>query len=61
MHLDWIIFSPTQLNDYPAAGKVRIQVQGRDFSSGPYQISRAALAFVLLDAVESAENDRMIF
>jgi putative NADH-flavin reductase len=51
-HLDWTVVRATQLTDGPATGRVR-RVHG-DFDAGPYTISRADLASVLLDAAESA-------
>ena len=51
-HLDWTIVRATQLTDGLATGHVR-RVHG-DFDAGPYTISRADLASVLLDTAESA-------
>ncbi len=50
-HLDWTIVRATQLTNGPATGHIR-RAQG-DFASGPYNISRADLASVLLDIAES--------
>lgn len=48
--LEWTMVRATQLTDGPATGQVRC-VQG-EFDTGPYRISRADLATVLLDVVE---------
>ena len=45
--LEWTIVRATQLTDGPATGQVRC-VRG-EFDAGPYRISRADLAAVLLD------------
>ncbi len=51
--LDWTIVRATQLTNGPATGHIR-RTQG-DFASGPYTISRADLASVLLDIAESTD------
>jgi putative NADH-flavin reductase len=51
--LDWTIVRATQLTDGPATGQVRC-VQG-EFDAGPYRISRADLATVLLDMAERTD------
>lgn len=51
--LDWTIVRATQLTDGPATGQVRC-VRG-EFDAGPYRISRADLATVLLDVTERTD------
>lgn len=51
--LEWTIVRATQLTNRPATGHIR-RVQG-DFASGPYTISRADLATVLLDVAANTE------
>jgi putative NADH-flavin reductase len=47
--LDWTIVRPPRLTDGPATGLVRSESGREDFAHGPYSISRADLAVVLLD------------
>lgn len=54
--LDETIVRPTQLTNGPATGRVRRLRDGRDFDGGPYRISRADLAAVLLDVAEGREE-----
>jgi putative NADH-flavin reductase len=54
--LDWTIVRPTLLNDKEAARHVRYERISRDFSSGPYTISRADLAMALLDLAENTSE-----
>lgn len=59
--LDWTIYRPAQLNNDPSTGKIRVQEQRHGFPSGPYQISRADLAKVLVDALDNNANFRKIY
>lgn len=59
--LDWSIYRPAQLNNDPPTGKIRVQEQRHGFPSGPYQISRADLAMVLVDALDNNANFRKIY
>jgi putative NADH-flavin reductase len=47
--LDWTIVRPPYLKNRPATGRVREQTGREDFAHGPYSISRADLAAMLLD------------
>lgn len=51
--LDWTIVRATQLTDGPATGQVRC-IRG-EFDAGPYRISRADLAAILLDVTERTD------
>jgi hypothetical protein len=53
---NWTIVRPTRLLDSAATGIVRLQTEGREFQSGPFQICRADLATALLDIVENQED-----
>jgi len=53
-NLDWTIVRATQLTNGAATGHIR-RAQG-DFAAGPYTISRADLAAVLLDVAESTDS-----
>ncbi len=53
--LDWTIVRPPRLTNGPRNGSVRVE-RNDNVSSGPYSISRADLAVVLLNCAES-END----
>jgi putative NADH-flavin reductase len=55
--LDWTIVRPPRLTNGKKIGKVRIE-RGDDISSGPYSITRADLAAVLLEEAESPINLR---
>ncbi|MCV4231450.1 SDR family oxidoreductase [Virgibacillus sp. LDC1] len=59
--LDWSIYRPAQLNNDSATGKIRVQEQRHGFPFGPYQISRADLATVLVDALDNDANFRRVF
>ncbi len=54
--LDWTIVRPTLLNDKQAVRLVRYERISRDFSAGPYSISRADLAMALLDLAENTSE-----
>jgi len=51
--LEWTIVRPPMLNNRPASGRVRQLLDGGDFRSGPYVISRADLAATLLDMIQA--------
>jgi putative NADH-flavin reductase len=55
--LDWIIVRPPRLTNGPKTGKVQIE-KSNNLPSGPYSISRADLAAILLDCAESNEYNR---
>jgi len=52
--LDWTIVRPTRLTNGPAAGRVR-RVRG-EVTHGPYRVSRADLAAVLIDVATSDDD-----
>ncbi|RAR43851.1 hypothetical protein DP091_11295 [Paenibacillus sp. MDMC362] len=56
--LDWSIYRPAH---DPSTGKIRVQEQRHGFPSGPYQISRADLAKVLVDALDNNASFRKIY
>lgn len=54
--LDWTIVRPPRLTDGPATGFVRSEAGREDFAHGPYSISRADLAGVLLDLAADSSH-----
>jgi putative NADH-flavin reductase len=59
--LDWTIVRPPRLTDGPATGRVRSEAGREDFVRGPYSISRADLASMLLDlAADSAHVEDIL-
>jgi len=58
--LDWTLVRPPRLTNGPGTGSVRVE-NGDNVSSGPYSISRADLAMVLLDIVISETSIRKGF
>jgi len=54
--LDWTIVRPPRLTNGPATGLVRSEAGCEDFAHGPYSISRADLAAVLLDLAADSQH-----
>ena len=52
--LDWTIVRPPRLTDGPATGRIRSEAGVKELRHGPYQISRADLAAVLVDLASGA-------
>ncbi len=55
--IDWTIIRPPRLTNGERTGEVRVE-RGNELSSGPYSISRADLASILLDEAESPGDSR---
>lgn len=54
--LDWTVVRPPLLKDRPATGRIRSEAGVADFHHGPFSISRADLASVLLDLAAGGEH-----